>query len=169
MQGSLIPSSPYLVNGMLRQVDWEKARVLVEFGPGIGTLTHEILRRMHRDAVLVTVELNEEFVMLLKNEIQDPRLRVIHGSASGICKMLADLNFSSADYIISGLPYAIMGTSVRREILQESRKVLSPQGSLLVFQYTKTLLPYLRSSFSSVRQEFELLNIPPALIFNCTP
>lgn len=169
MQGSLVPSSPYLVNGMLRQVDWEKARVLVEFGPGIGTLTREILRRMHRDAILLTVELNKDFVNFLKNEIPDPRLRVVHGSAAGVCKMLAELNCSSADYIISCLPYAIMGQAVRGEIMQESRKALSPRGSLLIFQYTKAVLPYLRSSFSSVQQEFELLNFPPALIFNCTP
>lgn len=169
MQGSLIPSSTFLVNGILRQVDWEKSRTLVEFGPGVGTLTHEILRRMHRDATLVTVELNHDFVKLLQNEISDPRLRVVHGSAADVCKILADLKLSEVDYIISSLPYAAMGDSSRREIMQESRKALAGGGTLLFFQYTTVVLPYLRSSFSSVRQEFELLNFPPALIFNCTP
>jgi phospholipid N-methyltransferase len=169
MQGSLIPSSHFLVNGMLRQVDWEKARVLVEFGPGVGTMTQEILRRMHPNATLVTIELNAEFVRFLQDEIRDPRLRVVHGSAAEVLRILCDLNFSRADYIISSLPYTSMGNVVRREIMQESRRVLSADGALLFFQYTTAILPSLRSSFSSVRQEFQLLNFPPALIFNCTP
>lgn len=169
MQGSLIPSSHFLVNGMLRQVDWEKARVLVEFGPGVGTMTQEILRRMHQDATLVSIELNAEFVTYLQNEIKDSRLRVVHGSAAEVLRVLRDLNFSQADYIISSLPYTSMGNTTRKEIMQESRRVLSTEGSLLFFQYTAAILPSLRSSFSSVRQEFELLNFPPALIFNCTP
>ena len=169
MQGSLIPSSHFLVNGMLRQVDWERARVLVEFGPGVGTMTREILRRMHPDATLVTIELNAEFVHFLQDEISDPRLRVVHGSAADVLQILRNLNFYLADYIISSLPYAAMGDAIRRGIMQESRRVLSSDGSLLFFQYTTAILPSLRSSFSSVRQEFELLNFPPALILNCTP
>ena len=47
MLGSIIPSSPFLVRRMLGHVDWERTRVLVEYGPGIGTFTREILRQMH--------------------------------------------------------------------------------------------------------------------------
>lgn len=169
MQGSVVPSSHFLVNGMLRQVDWQKARIVVEFGPGIGTLTSEILRRMHQDATLVAIELNAEFVQFLRKEIVDHRLRVVQGSAAEVCRILSKLNLVEADYIISSLPYAAMGSSSRQEIMEASRKALCEGGTLLCFQYTKVVLPYLRSSFSSVRQEFELLNIPPALIFNCTP
>jgi len=31
------------------------------------------------------------------------------------------------------------------------------------------LLPYLKSSFSSVKLNFQLLNILPVLVFHCTP
>lgn len=169
MQGSLVPSSPFLINGMLRQVDWEKARVLVEFGPGVGNVTQEILRRMHPDAMLVAIELNPEFVKLMREEIADPRLRVVHGSAAEVHKILAGLELPSADYIISSLPYSGMGKSLRKQIMLESRRVLSPSGSLVLFQYSTAIVPSLRSSFSSVEREFLLLNFPPALIFNCTP
>ena len=58
MLGSLIPSSRFLVNDVLNQVDWDKARVIVEYGPGVGTITQEILKRMRPDAVLLALELN---------------------------------------------------------------------------------------------------------------
>jgi phospholipid N-methyltransferase len=169
MLGSLIPSSRFLVNDVLNQVDWDRARVIVEYGPGVGTITQEILKRMRPDAVLLAIELNEEFVDFLHEEIADPRLHAIHGSASDVREVLARLGLPYADYIISGIPYSTMPHALRREVMQESRKVLHPEGALLVYQFTNAVLPYLNSSFGSVRQNFQFLNILPARIFYCTP
>jgi phospholipid N-methyltransferase len=169
MLGSVIPSSPFLVNDMMSQVDWERATVLVEYGPGVGTFTREILKRMRPDAILVAIELNTDFVQYLNHHIRDARFRVVHGSAARVRSILAEQNLAPADYIISGLPYRNMTDSLRRAILEESRLALQAEGSLLLFQYTSKLLPYLRSSFSSVKLDFQLFNILPALIFHCTP
>jgi phospholipid N-methyltransferase len=169
MLGSIVPSSPFLVKDIMAQVDWDRARVLVEFGPGVGTLTREALKRMRYDAVLVVIELNADFVEYLKSTIRDPRLRVIHGSAAHVRRILSEQGLAPADYIISSLPYSLLQEDQRREIVAESRNALKARGSLLVFQYNRTLLPYLKSSFSSVRLGFQLFNILPALIFHCTP
>src|SRR4026209_2837609 len=56
MLGSLIPSSRFLIQGVLKQIDWERAGVVVEYGPGVGTFTTEILRRMRPDATLAAFE-----------------------------------------------------------------------------------------------------------------
>jgi len=169
MLGSVVPSSPFLVKDMMAQVDWERARVLVELGPGVGTITREVLKRMRPDAVLVAIELNTDFVEYLHEHIRDPRLRVVHGSAAHVRCVLAEQNLPPADSIISGLPYRAMTDSLRREILEESRMALHPEGSLVLFQYTRKLQPYLESSFSSVTRNFQPFNILPALIFHCTP
>jgi len=169
MLGSVVPSSRFLVKDIMGQIDWDRARVIVEFGPGVGTITREALKRMRHDAVLVVIELNEEFVAYLSSTIRDPRLRVVHGSAAHVRRILAEQGLAPADYIISSLPYSLLPETLRQEIVSESRHALKAQGSLLVFQYNRRLLPYLRSSFSSVRQGFQLFNILPALIFHCTP
>lgn len=169
MLGSIVPSSPFLVKDIMAQIDWGRARVLVEFGPGVGTITREALKRMRQDAVLVVIELNPDFVEYLRNTIRDPRLRVVHGSAAHVRRMLSEQGLAPADYIISSLPYSLLQEEQRREIVTESRNALKAQGSLLVFQYNRTLLPYLKSTFSSVRLGFQLFNILPALIFHCTP
>jgi len=169
MLGSIVPSSPFLVKDIMAQIDWDRARVLVEFGPGVGTITREALKRMRHDAVLVVIELNEDFVQYLSSSIRDPRLRVVHGSAAHVRRILSEQGLAPADYIISSLPYSLLAEEMRREIVEESRNALKAQGSLLVFQYNRTLLPYLKSSFSSVRLGFQLFNILPALIFHCTP
>jgi phospholipid N-methyltransferase len=169
MLGSLVPSSRFLVNDVLSQVDWEKAQVVVEFGPGVGTMTHEIQKRMRPDAKLVAIELNHEFVGFLQEQIQDRRLHVVQESACRVRNVLGGLGLARADYIISGIPYSTMPDQVRREILEESRQVLDPEGALLIYQFTRTVLPYLESSFGTVQQNFQPLNILPARIFHCTP
>jgi phospholipid N-methyltransferase len=169
MLGSVVPSSRFLVKDIMGQIDWDRARVLVEFGPGVGTITREALKRMRPDAVLVVIELNEEFVEYLGSTIRDPRLRIVHGSAAHVRRVLAEQGLAPADYIISSLPYSLLPETLRQEIVAESRNALKAQGTLLVFQYNRTLLPYLKSSFSSVKLNFQLFNILPALIFHCTP
>ena len=169
MLGSLIPSSPFLVNDLLSQVDFDRARVVVEYGPGVGTFTQEILKRMRPDAALVAIELNEEFAGFLKEEIGDRRLHAVHASACDVGKVLASLNLPSADYIISGIPFSTMPKSLRAEIMRNSRDALRPDGALLVYQFTRAVRPYLESSFGSVQENFQMLNILPARIFYCTP
>ena len=167
--GSVIPSSSFLVNHLLSLIDWNHARVIVEYGPGVGTFTEEILRRMHSDAILVAIELNQEFVEVLEQDIKDPRLRVVHGSATDARRLLAEMQLEHADYIISGIPYSTLPDSIRRQIVAESHDLLHPEGALVIYQFTSTVRRYLASTFGRVDEDFNLFNILPARIFYCTP
>ncbi|HEU5303333.1 MAG TPA: rRNA adenine N-6-methyltransferase family protein [Gemmatimonadales bacterium] len=167
MLGSLIPSSRFLVNKVLGEVDWGRARVFVEYGPGVGTFTIEILRRMRPDAVLVVLETNADFVRFLRGKVRDHRLHVIHGSAAEADAALARLDLRHADYVISGIPYTTMPAEVREIILRKTSAVLHPNGAFLVYQFTRTVLPYLQQVFGLVRQDFEPLNVMPARLFYC--
>jgi phospholipid N-methyltransferase len=167
MLGSLIPSSRFLVKHLLNQVDWTRARVLLEYGPGVGTFTTEILRRMRADAVLVALETNTDFVRFLRRRLRDDRLHVVHGSAADADAVLADLDLSRADYVISGIPYTTMPPHLRDIILHKTHSVLNPDGAFLVYQFTRAVLPYLQQVFGSVYQDFEPLNVMPARLFYC--
>lgn len=167
MLGSLIPSSRFLVNKVLSEVDWARARVFLEYGPGVGTFTTEILRRMRSDAVLIALETNADFVRFLRGRVRDERLHVIHGSAADADAALARLDLHQADYVISGIPYTTMPADVRETILRKTHTVLHPTGAFLVYQFTRTVLPYLQQVFALVRQDFEPLNVMPARLFFC--
>lgn len=167
MLGSLIPSSRFLVNHVLAEVDWSRARVFLEYGPGVGTFTTEILRRMRPDAVLVALETNRDFVRFLRGRLRDDRLHVIHASAAEADAALAHLDLSHADYVISGIPYTTMSPEVRETILHKTHSVLDPNGAFLVYQFTKAVLPYLQRVFGFVYQDFEPLNVMPARLFYC--
>lgn len=168
MLGSLIPSSRFLVGRLLDKVEWARARTLVEYGPGVGTFTAPILARMRANARLVVFEMNEDFVGYLKRAFPDPRLHVVHGSAESVQLELDRLKLAGADYIISGIPFTTMPVELREKIMRESRQALNPGGAVLVYQFTRAVLPCLRTHFSRIHQDFEPRNILPARLFYCT-
>ena len=169
MLGSIIPSSPFLVKRMLGQVDWERARVLVEYGPGIGTFTQEILRRMHPEAVLIVLETNEDFISYLNRTYPDPRLQIIHGSAEDIQTTLAEREIDKADYVIAGIPFSTIPDTIKENILRATQRVIAPQGAFLLYQFSPNILPHLHKTFSNVKRTFEPLNFLPAHFYICIP
>ena len=168
MLGSLIPSSRFLVDRLLSKIDWGRAGTIVEYGPGVGTITTHILARMAPQARLIVFEMNGDFVRYLGRAFPDPRLHVVHGSAENVGKELKRLGLDGADYIISGIPYTTMPEQLRGKIMQESREALNAGGAVLVYQFTRAVLPYLLAYFDQVYQDFEPLNILPARLFYCT-
>jgi phospholipid N-methyltransferase len=167
MLGSLIPSSRFLVNRLLDQVDWGRARTMVEYGPGVGTFTGEILRRLRPDGTLVAIDTNRDFAHYLTRTLRDDRLHVVQGSAEDAQTNLKERGLGRADYVISGIPYSTMPPALRERILQTTHDVLQPDGSFLVYQFTRAVLPYLRQVFPHVHQDFEPRNIMPARLFYC--
>jgi phospholipid N-methyltransferase len=122
---------------------------------------------MRPDAVLIALETNTDFVRFLKNNLRDDRLHVVQGSAAEADAVLASLGLSRADYVISGIPYTTMPPELRDAILRTTHSVLEPSGAFLVYQFTRTVLPYLRQVFGSVDQDFEPLNVMPARLYYC--
>lgn len=167
MLGSIVPSSRFLVDRVLAPIDWEWARVIVEYGPGVGTFTREILQRMRRDARLIVIETNRHFVQFLKTSLPDARLHVVHDSAAEVGPVLQGLGLAPAQYIVSGIPLGSMPVPVRADIVDKTRAALEPNGAFLVYQFTARVLPQLRQSFGHVHRSFERRNLPPAQLFVC--
>jgi phospholipid N-methyltransferase len=168
MLGSVIPSSRFLARRLLRHVDWRRAKVIVEYGPGVGTLTGSFLRRLPADGRLVAIEMNREFVAYLRERYPDPRLQVVHGSASDVVDALGHLDVGPADVVVSGIPYSTMTPQLRDDILRATCRALRPGGQLLIYQFTRAVRPDLQRVFGEVTQQFEPRNVLPAWIFTCT-
>ena len=169
MLGSIVPSSRFLIRELLTPVAWPRARVIVEYGPGVGGITAEVLRRMRADAVLIAIETNQDFVRHLGETLSDPRLQVVQGSAESVDEILHRCGHARADYIISGIPLGSMPRPLRQRILHKTRDVLAPGGAFLVYQFTTRALPDLKRIFGYVVRRFEPLNVLPAHLFICQP
>ena len=169
MLGSIVPSSRFLVRQLLKPIDWSQAQVIVEYGPGVGVITSEVLRRMRPDAMLIAIETNSDFVNYLRTSIQDERLRVVEASAEAVDEILRRYGQSNASYVISGIPFSTIPAAVRESILLKTCEVLKPGGSFLVYQFSTHVLRDLRRIFRYVRRQFEPFNVLPAHLFFCRP
>jgi phospholipid N-methyltransferase len=167
MLGSMVPSSRFLIKKLLKEIDWAHARVIVEYGPGVGGITTAVLRRMRPDANLIAIETNPQFVYRLRSLPKDDRLRIVEASAESVIEILRQHRHGMASYIISGIPFSTMPAPVRERILRETFAALEPDGSFLVYQFSTRVLGDLQRIFGYVRHKFEVLNILPAHLFFC--
>lgn len=167
MLGSVIPSSRFLVNQLLRKVDWEQARVIVEIGPGVGTISREILKRMRPDAVLLVFEINDDFVHHLRQNFGDTRMRIVHRSGTDVSEVLREMRLGSADYIFAGIPFSIMSDEARMAVLNNSYDALRTGGVMLVYQFSGKVKADLEKLYGRVHRLFEPRNVLPAQVFHC--
>lgn len=165
--GSVTPSSKYLVKKMVEPIDFKNVKCIVELGPGTGIITHELLRNMPQDSILLAFEINKEFCDTL-NEIGDERLKVISDSAEKLEDYLNQYNIASVDYVVSSLPFAMIPNPVVDNILEVVKKVLVDNGAFIQYQYSLNAFKRLKNMFKKVELNFTPMNIPPAFVFTCT-
>lgn len=164
--GTITPSSSALIEKLLANVDFESARCIVELGPGNGCITRALLQRMRADSTLACLELNNDFVARL-NTIEDPRLKVYNACASSIRTILDELSIPKVDFVVSGLPLALIDRDVVASILDSVSDNLREGGRFLQFQYSLRNYDDVKPVFSDARLRFTLRNMPPAFIYDC--
>ncbi|MFZ2995422.1 class I SAM-dependent methyltransferase [Sphingobium sp.] len=166
MIGSIIPTSTAVVNRILDQVDWNRTRLFVEYGPGVGTFTHAILERMRPDACLLAIDLNLDFVAYLEAQSNDPRLRIVHGSAADVRRFIKEAGHMQADYILSGIPFSTLPAGVGESIAAETHAALRPGGAFLVYQYSRFVRRLIDPLFGRIQAGRTWRNIPPCYVFH---
>src|ERR1700724_1130289 len=169
MLGSIVPSSRFLIKQLLQPINWARARLIVEYGPGGGGITAEILRHMRADATLIAIEMNPDFVKYLRGAFTDQRLRGVEGWAVSVDEIPRRFGYARANYIISGIPLSHIPTPLRERILRKTCDVLDPGGAFLVYQFSTRVLQDLKRVFGYVGRRFEPLNVLPAHLFICQP
>jgi len=165
MVGSIIPSSKAMVEKMLAPVDWAKCKLFVEYGPGVGTFTEHVLRRMAPDATLIAIDTNPDFIRYLRHEITDPRFMAVGGSAADVREIVRDHGFDHADYVLSGLPFSTLPAGVGDAIGQATADVLRPGGAFLVYQFSPKCRDFIEPYLPRIDHDMEWWNVPPAQLY----
>jgi phospholipid N-methyltransferase len=164
MLGSVWPSSGSLCSRLMTLADWSNTRYVVEYGPGVGTITRHILQNLRRDGTLIAIEKNPKFVEHLRERFayEDHRLKIVEGSAADVREILNDHGIAAADCIVSGIPFSLIPRREVQRIMAGTRQSLSRQGKLLVYQFTSAIETDLRSNFQLEHSGREIWNFLPA-------
>jgi phospholipid N-methyltransferase len=163
---SIIPSSKALVRKVVSKMDLEGPKVIAEYGPGEGCHTREIVRRMHPESRLLLFELDPELSQHLEEQFRgDTRVSVFNADAARLASELIELGHTHCDYVVSGIPFSILESNKKRELLQSTHAVLAPNASsaFIIYQVTNELVNHCRH-FSRIESEYCLQNIPPMFV-----
>jgi phosphatidylethanolamine/phosphatidyl-N-methylethanolamine N-methyltransferase len=166
---SLVPSSPWLSRTTVRNVDWDRARVLVELGAGTGPITRVLAEKARADCRVVVLERDPDFARLLRARFGDrANFAVVEGDVRDLAELLGRLGIERVDHVISGLPVPSFPEDLQHALFRAVKLVLDPEGT-----YNQiTELPWVywrfyRRFFEEVRFAFEPRNIPPAGAYFC--
>ena len=172
--GAIAPSSRALARAMVRGLDLHRASAVVEYGPGGGAFTGEILARLRPGALFVAIENNP--AMYAAFRARYGRLNAVNDSAANVGAILASLGASHADCIVSGLPWASFGGRLQDELLAATCAALRDGGRFATFAYLQGLLlpsgrafaRQLAGCFAAVeRSPVCWGNLPPAFVYRC--
>jgi phospholipid N-methyltransferase len=163
--GSVVPSSTFLKRRLVRVAGVEKARTVVELGPGTGGTTQALLKAMPANGRLLAIEIDHRLVELVRSTVRDPRLIVHRGSAEQIADALTQYALPAPDVVISGIPFSTMPRQLGKKILREIRSVLAPGGRFVAYQLRDRVAVLGRDFFGDTEADIELLNVPPIRVW----
>jgi phospholipid N-methyltransferase len=155
--GAVLPSSRFLARALTRYLRSPRGPCrILEVGPGTGSVTREIARRMLPDDRLDAVEINGQFVALMEQRLEADRLlaprrdqvQIIHAAVQDL------LGDGVYDYIVSGLPLNNFTPRQVREIFATYDRLLKPGGTLTYYEYA--LVRQLKSPFVNRRERRRL-------------
>jgi phosphatidylethanolamine/phosphatidyl-N-methylethanolamine N-methyltransferase len=171
--GAVLPSSRYLADLLVGELDLQAGDLVVEFGPGTGPMTAVIQKRLPAEACYLGIERDPTFRELLRQRF--PSLRFHCGSADRLGEILAKDGLPRPRRIISGLPFASLPTPVQDGIIRGVDQSLADDGEFRTFQYTHAYwFPAARRFRTAMARRFPrygrlgpvLRNVPPAWVLS---
>ncbi len=162
--GAIARSSKYVISQVSKNIDDLKLETIVEYGPGDGVLTIELLKKLRTNGKMLVVENDENFIKSLK-KINDSRLTIIKGKMEDVSKNLATYGFGNCDLIISSVPFSLIPKKDREEMVKKSCDSITQDGKFIIFhQYSFLMERMLEKYFRNVMTDFEPRNILPCFI-----
>jgi phosphatidylethanolamine/phosphatidyl-N-methylethanolamine N-methyltransferase len=172
--GAVAPSSPHLAARLAAVVPRVGEPVVVELGPGTGSVTTAIEYRLAGRGRHLAVEIDPVLANYLRAE--HPGVEVLVGDAAELEQLFAQYQVCAVDALVSGLPWSLIDADAAREILDATARSLRPHGCFTTFAYLHALPMTRARQFRALLGEIfdEVLttrtvwwNLPPAVTYVC--
>lgn len=169
--GAVCPSTRFLGEAMVRELPLQAGDLVVEYGPGTGSLTEVIVPHVERTPGVryLGIELEDGFCAVLRRRF--PRHEFVNGRVESVRELLAARALPAPRAILSGLPLILL--PAMDEIVATAAGVLAPGGEFRTFSYIQSrplraarrLRRLMRTHFAAFAQSpLVLRNFPPAWV-----
>jgi phospholipid N-methyltransferase len=165
--GSIFPSSKFLADKILSYIDFsEEGLVIIEYGPGTGPFTTEIVKQLKPTDRLIVIEINNKFAKNLQEKYKDYKnISIYEDSVANTSIILEKEKLKKVDYIISGIPFSSIPKEITDDILKCAQNVMQENTLFLTFQYSKLKTETFKKYFTILSTKFVMRNIPSAFVF----
>lgn len=170
---SVVPSSRFLAAAMFSGLPLAEGDVLIEFGPGTGAFTREVMHLRRAGLHLRYLGIERDAGMYRRLCARYPELDFQLGDVRNAAAFVAERQLPPAKAVISGLPLMLMPEAVQDEIFRGIAEILAPQGVFRTFSYVNN---YPTAAATRLRRRFArsfaswsmgrpvLRNLPPAFV-----
>lgn len=160
--GSVLPSSRFLVNAMLANIDWRHLASVAELGAGTGVMTEAIQNRRDKKSAFICFESDNVMRAALEQRYESLDS---HDNAFELRAAIRSRGLTGLDCVVSSLPFTNFSHEDRNYLLAEIHELLNPGGLFVAFQYTRQLQPCLVSIFGEMDTVYIWANMPPAFVY----
>ncbi len=169
---TVFPTSKFLANRLLDHANLGTAKSVVELGCGTGAITRHLQPRLSRRDSYLGIEISSQMVSFLNNEF--PTLKFAEGRAEDLATFVKP---GSVDAVVSSLPWTIFSKELQTTTLDEIHQALRPGGTFVTYVCVNAMVyPNAQAFFSAMASKFdrierspiELLNVPPAYVYQAT-
>ncbi|MEV4648722.1 methyltransferase domain-containing protein [Saccharopolyspora sp. NPDC049357] len=173
MVGAATPTSAAVAATVAQVVPSTGSPVVVELGPGTGSLSDGIHARLPEGARHLGIELGADMVAHLREH--KPWLEVVHGDAGDLVSVLAEHRIDRVDAVVSSIPWSLLDDGAQGHILGQAAKALTPNGAFTALTYlpaertrnARRFRERLHETFDEVLTHTTWRNFPPILHYIC--
>jgi len=166
---SFWPSSKALSRATIKQINWDKAKVIVELGAGTGPITDQIIKRLKPHTKFIAIERDRDFAKILQQRFAcHKNVVIVQADVRDLDNVLKSHGITAVDAFISGLPTPSLPLPVRKRMLASVRRYLVEGGVFsniteIPFWYWN----YYKKVFKHVSFDFVAINMPPGGVYHC--
>jgi phospholipid N-methyltransferase len=168
---TIAPDSFFCIKELTKKINFENAKVIIEWGIGSGGVTKYIIDHKKDETIFISVEINKNIYERAKVlEKRKPNVFIINDDMFNTEKILKKHNIIKADYLLSTLPFSIIGF----DLIDVAKNVLSEKGTFIQYlhslSYFKLFFPEkeLKKRFGLIEKSLVMWNLPPAIVYCCS-
>lgn len=170
--GAVFPASRYLARSMLEGIELNPDDVVLELGPGTGSITEHMPACFQLMPQYVGIEREQRFVEHLRRRL--PEMNFVHGLAENAGQIYQAHHQGYPKAIISSLPFASLSRQLQTDIIENLDELMGEGTVFRTYQYLNAY--FLPSGFrfrkrmaetfgAPTAQRIQLFNLPPAVVF----
>ncbi|WP_316858422.1 rRNA adenine N-6-methyltransferase family protein [uncultured Cohaesibacter sp.] len=162
--GAVAPSSPALANRMASYIDLSKPGLVLELGPGTGSVTSAIIKHGVDPSRILAVEYAQNFVTMLSDRFAGAT--VIQGDAYDFEAIRQSHIHEPLAAVVSSLPLFTKPKDMRKRLINMCLDAMEPGTPFIQFSYA--LVPPVaqkEGDFTIERSSWILGNLPPARVW----